>query len=129
MAKAKKSKVSHKMKSYDSFSDWMADQSPKNQTLIKHLRKMVNGTSLGLDEAVKWGNGCWVKDDLPVIYLYADQDMVQFGFFAGSMLTDKKDLLKGKGKYVRHIPVSTKADIDEKYFIKLAKEATKIVYR
>jgi hypothetical protein len=49
-----------KMKGYASFDDYLEDQTPKNQVIIRALRKFVKRVQPGLDEAVKWGNGCWI---------------------------------------------------------------------
>jgi hypothetical protein len=118
-------KKSH-MKSYESFDLWAADQDPKHRKLISALRNLVNKTAPNLSETVKWGNGCWVGKELPVIYIFAGYDILQFGFFGGSYLSDSdpKKLLKGSGKFVRHIPVQTLRDIDETAFKKLIKKAT-----
>lgn len=120
---------SYKMKSYESFNEWKADQSKAVQPLIQALRKLVKDCALPLAETVKWSNGCWVKEDLPILYIYALPDTAQLGFFAGSMIADPQGLLEGKGKFVRFITVQTKADIDAKYFATLIKRAIKIKYR
>jgi len=130
MKAAKKAKSkSFKMKSYSSFSLWKADQTKVAQPLIQALRKLVNDCDLPLTETVKWSNGCWVKDDLPIVYIYAMKDKVQLGFFAGSLVSDPRELLEGKGKFVRFITIQSKADIDAKYFTTLIKRAIKIKYR
>ena len=49
-----------KMKRYASFDDYLKDQNPANQAIIRALRRFVKGVQPGLSEAVKWGNGCWV---------------------------------------------------------------------
>ena len=117
------------MKSYDNFDHWKKDQSKKAQVLIQALRKLVNDCSLPLIETVKWGNGCWIKGELPILYIYALKSEVQMGFFAGSQVADPKERLEGKGKFVRFITVSSKEDIDAKYFTALIKKAIKIKYR
>jgi hypothetical protein len=117
------------MKSYQSFAHWKRDQAKAAQPVIQKLRKLVNELGLPLSEDVKWGNGCWVKGDLPIVYLYAFKDGVQLGFFAGSLVVDPKRRLEGKGKYVRFITVKSKDDIDAKYFALLIKRAAKIKYR
>ncbi|MNY79743.1 hypothetical protein D3C86_2205120 [compost metagenome] len=66
---------------------------------------------------------------MPILYLYGMKDGVQLGFFAGSMITDSKKRLEGKGKYVRFITVESKTDIDAKYFTALIKKAIKIKYK
>ena len=118
-----------KMTSYDSFDQWKNDQKKSSQALIQVLRKIVVDCSLPLVETVKWGNGCWIKGDLPILYIHALTDGVQFGFFAGSMITDPKEILEGKGKFVRFITVKSKDDVDAKYFAVLIKKATKIKYK
>jgi hypothetical protein len=114
-----------KMKAYASFDDYMKDQSAKNQTIIRALRKFVKGVEPGLSEAVKWGNGCWVGTKGPVAYVYSTDGYVQFGFFNGASLKDPKGLLEGKGQYVRHTKVRVASDIDKKAFAALLKQAAR----
>jgi hypothetical protein len=115
-----------RMKAYESFNHWANDQDPKHQKLIRVLRRLVKKTAPTLSETVKWGNGCWVGEEYPVIYIFAGYDILQFGFFGGSYLSgsDPKKLLKGSGKFVKHIPVETLRDIDETAFKRLIKKAT-----
>ena len=51
-----------KMKKYASFDDYLDDQPPKNRSIIRALRRFVKRVEPGLEESVKWGNGCWVKE-------------------------------------------------------------------
>ena len=112
-----------KMKAYASFDDYLKDQDPKNQAVIRALRKFVKGVEPGLSEAVKWGNGCWVGSHGPVAYVYSAEGYVQFGFFRGSSLKDPKGLLEGKGQYVRHTKVRDPSGIDERAFAALLRQA------
>ena len=114
-----------KMKAYESFDLYLADQPPKNQAIIKALRAFVKKTAPKLEESVKWGNGCWLGAKGPVAYVYSDKGYVQFGFFRGATLKDAKGLLEGKGQYVRHIKVRAVTDIDRTAFAALLKQATK----
>jgi uncharacterized protein YdhG (YjbR/CyaY superfamily) len=50
-----------KMKKYASFDDYLDDQPTKNRSIIRALRRFVKRVEPGLEESVKWGNGCWVK--------------------------------------------------------------------
>jgi hypothetical protein len=102
-----------KMKAYETFDLYLADQSPKNRAVIRALRKFVAREAPKLTESVKWGNGCWVKDKAPVAYVYSAEDHVQFGFFRGASLSDPKRLLIGKGQYVRHVKLRKPAELDE----------------
>lgn len=112
-----------KMKAYASFDEYLADQTPKNRTIIRALRTFVKRSEPGLSETVKWGNGCWIGESGPVAYVYSDTEYVQFGFFRGSSLKDPKGLLEGKGQYVRHIKVRNRAAIDERAFVPLLRQA------
>ena len=112
-----------KMKAYANFDDYLDDQNPRNQRIIRALRRFVKRTEPGLREAVKWGNGCWIGGKGPVAYTYAASGYVQFGFFRGSSLRDPRRLLEGTGEYVRHIKVHAPSDIDERAFAALLRQA------
>ena len=114
-----------KMKAYAGFDEYMAGQAPRNQAVIRALRKFVKRIAPQLQESVKWGNGCWVQGKAPVAYVYSAPDHVQFGFFAGSSLNDPNGLLHGEGKFVRHIKVRKGSDIDESAFEKLLRQAVR----
>ena len=111
------------MKAYASFDDYLADQSPGNQVIIRALRRFVERAQPALGEAVKWGNGCWIGGTGPVAYVYSDTGYVQFGFFRGSSLKDPGRLLEGAGRYVRHIKVRRPSDIDRPAFAALLRQA------
>jgi hypothetical protein len=113
------------MKAYADFDEYLEDQSPKNQAIIRALRRFVKRVEPGLSEAVKWGNGCWIGSRGPVAYVYSDTQYVQFGFFYGSSLKDPQGLLEGKGKYVRHIKVGKRTAIDEPAFAALLRQAAR----
>ena len=114
-----------KMKRYATFDTYLEGQTRKSQSIIRALRKLVKRTAPRLEESVKWGNGCWVKGTAPVSYVYSDRSHVQFGFFAGASLKDPKGLLRGQGRYVRHIKVFKPSDIDEKAFAALLRQAAR----
>jgi hypothetical protein len=114
-----------KMKAYASFDEYLAAQSPRNQAIIRALRKFVKRIAPKLSEAVKWGNGCWIGSNGPVAYVYSDKEYVQFGFFHGASLNDPKGLLEGKGQYVRHIKVRGRSGIDEPAFAALLRQAAR----
>jgi hypothetical protein len=115
--------VMKKMKAYETFDEYLKDQTPRNQAIIRGLRRFVSRTEPGLSEAVKWGNGCWIGSAGPVAYVYSAPDYVQFGFFRGSSLSDPGALLEGKGKYVRHTKVREPSGIDEPAFAALLRQA------
>ena len=113
-----------KMKAYAGFDDYLADQSERNQAVIRALRRLVARAQPELSESVKWGQGCWIGRKGPVAYVHSEPEYVQFGFFSGSSLKDPEGLLEGKGAYVRHIKVRSAAQIDRPAFTALLAQAT-----
>ena len=113
------------MKRYATFDEYFADQAPKNRSIIRALRNFVEREAPKLQESVKWGNGCWLKGKAPVAYVYSAPDHVQFGFFGGSRLKDPKGLLRGEGKYVRHIRLLKPSDIDPSALRALIKQVVR----
>ncbi len=112
-----------RMKTYGSFDEYLKDQTPRNQAIIRGLRRLVKRVEPELREAVKWGNGCWIGSNGPVAYVYSAPDYVQFGFFRGSSLKDPSGLLEGKGRYVRHAKVRESSAIDKKSLAALLRQA------
>jgi len=109
--KANKGSRPMKMKDYASFADWNADQSPRNKKLIAALAKLVEQTAPRFQKVVKWGQGCWTLNGVPKIYIHAEEDHLHFGFYNGALMHDPQKLLKGSGKFVRHVKVFTASDI------------------
>ena len=114
------------MRAYATFDLYLTDQPPTKRRVIRALRAFVRKTAPRLEEAVKWGNGCWVKGAVAVAYVHSDVDHVQFGFFSGSSLEDPKRLLQGKGQYVRHVNVRKVADLDPKSVGALLRQAVRL---
>lgn len=111
------------MKAYESFADWKKDQSPKHVRLIGALTRIIEASAPHLTRAVKWGQGCWLDEGNPKIYIHAAKDHVQLGFYRGSSLKDPERLLVGSGSYVRHVKVRTGHDIDAATFRALIEQA------
>jgi hypothetical protein len=114
-----------KMKAYADFDEYLDDQASRNQDVIRGLRRFVKRVAPQLEESVKWGNGCWLSEKKPVAYVYSAPDHVQFGFFHGATLKDPRGLLEGQGKFVRHVKVRKRADIDEAAFGALLRQAAR----
>jgi hypothetical protein len=115
-----------KMKAYPTFDAYLADLPARNGAIVRALRGFVKRAAPGLEEAVKWGNGCWLAAGAPIAYVYSDADHVQFGFFRGAELRDPRGLLQGKGRYVRHVKVPRVAAIDRKAFAALLGQAVRL---
>lgn len=100
------------MKAYPSFFAWRNDQSVANQKIIDELTQLVESIAPHFMSGVKWGQGCWIDGESPRIYVHAEDDHVQLGFYNGSSLKDPHRLLTGNGKYVRFVKVYDPASIN-----------------
>jgi hypothetical protein len=114
------------MKRYSSFAAYARAQTPRNRSMIRALRALVKRAAPGLDETVKWGNGCWIKGDEPVAFVYSRPEYVEFGFFAATSLDDPAGLLEGQGRYVRHIKMRTPADVRRPAVARLLRQAARL---
>lgn len=113
-----------KMKNYADFSEWYKDQSGENKKLIEKLRVIIEQTAPQLVTTVKWGQGCWVDNHTPRVFIHTEEDHVQLGFYNGTSLEDPHGLLSGNGKYVRFIKVYDSEDINSKSYSQLIEKAT-----
>src|SRR5687768_7735297 len=100
------------MKTYDSFSAWKEDQSKNNQKMISKLQKLLADIAPHFSTTVKWGQGCWADGDKPKVFIHAEHDHVQLGFYTGSTLDDPRGLLSGNGKYVRFVRIYDNEEVD-----------------
>lgn len=114
-----------KMKAHGSYEEWKKDQSRNNTKLINALQKLVKKTAPTFSTIVKWGQGCFVQENTPKMFIHTEPDHVQLGFYAGSKLKDPEKLLVGNGKYVRHVKVYDSKDINEPAFMAFIKQVVK----
>ncbi len=57
--------------------------------------------------------------DAAFAYVNAFRAHVNVGFFRGAELPDPKGLLEGSGKYMRHVKLRPRADVDSTALLKL----------
>lgn len=113
------------MRTHASFDDWEAAQEPGRLPVIRRLRELVKRAGPRLVESSKWGNGCWLAGDLPLLFLHAADDHLQFGFFGGALLNDPDGLLRGRAKFVRHVRIEGLDSIEEKALATLIRRAVR----
>lgn len=113
-----------KMKAYASFAEWKRDQTPRNRKVITALTRIIEDVDgIGI-RSVKWAQGCWTKDGVPRVYIHAEPDHVQLGFYRGAELKDPARVLQGKGKHVRFVRISSNADLRDSILGALVKQVT-----
>jgi len=111
------------MRRFGTFDAWYAARSARETPAVDALRTLVARVAPTLVEGAKWGNGCWLAGHLPLLFLHAAGDHLQFGFFAGAQLADPSGVLRGSAKYVRHVRIESADDIDEAALETLIREA------
>lgn len=111
------------MKTYGLFSEWKQDKTPANQKLIAALQRLISTVDPDLTMGVKWGQGCWMREDQHLLYVHCEPDHVQLGFYNGTSLRDPSELLSGNGKFVRFVKISSPDDIKPRELTALIKQA------
>ena len=94
------------MQTFSSYEDWLSNQPEDLLPIIEKLAATIANVAPSLLMSSKWGNAVWQKDQLPIIFIHTKPDHIQLGFFAGAALDDPTNLLVGKAKFVRHVPIS-----------------------
>jgi hypothetical protein len=110
--------------------EFLKSHTPKVQEVSLALRKialeLLPETEEILYEGWKnftYGTGKSRTDKDLIIYIAPFKDSVNLGFYRGTNLPDKKKLLKGTGKLLRHIKLKTMADYEIEDIKQLITEA------
>jgi len=110
--------------------EFLKSYTPKVQEVSLELRKialeLLPETEEILYEGWKnftYGTGKSRTDKDLIIYIAPFKDSVNLGFYRGTNLPDKKKLLKGTGKLLRHIKLKTMADYEIEDIKQLITEA------
>jgi uncharacterized protein YdeI (YjbR/CyaY-like superfamily) len=110
--------------------EFLKSYTPKVQEVSLELRKiameLLPETEEILYEGWKnftYGRGKSRTDKDLIIYIAPFKDSVNLGFYRGTNLPDKKKLLKGTGKLLRHIKLKTMADYEIEDIKQLITEA------
>ena len=96
---------------YLELRQFILDIYPESKELLYHTHALTSVYSL----SEKLGDG------FCMIPIYTNH--LNLGFHKGTLLSDPKNLLKGTGKLIRHIPISKTKDFDNSMVKKLIKEA------
>jgi uncharacterized protein YdhG (YjbR/CyaY superfamily) len=64
-----------KIKNYASFAEWESDMCAINE-LTAVVSNFVCNTEPSLQKSVKWGQGCFSNNGLPIIYIHTEPDHI-----------------------------------------------------
>jgi hypothetical protein len=96
-------------------------ESPQ-QEISKLLQQLIRKAGPKLEESLKWGTPCY-SGTANVCSIMAFKNHVNLAFFRGAELADKKGLLEGTGKAMRHVKLCELKDVKKAAITGLVKEA------
>jgi hypothetical protein len=110
--------------------EFLKSYDPKVQEVCLKLRGIVLELLPETEEILytgwknfTYGTGESRADKDLIIYVAPFKDSVNLGFFRGAKLPDKKKLLKGTGKLLKHIKLKTMEDFEIDDIKQLIREA------
>jgi hypothetical protein len=105
---------------------YVRDDNPELRKVARALRSFVKETVPGTKETVNaWGIPTFEAPD-PFCFYMAGKNHLTFGFHFGTSLKDPESLLEGTGKNVRHVKLSTVADLEQKSLRELVLAAARL---
>ena len=90
---------------------WMAELDPSVRQIAQAVRGLIEDTSSGLKESVKWSQPVY-SGRSNVLYIGATDSYVKLGFFRGGYLIGAAHELDGEGKSMRHVKIRAPEDLD-----------------
>ena len=90
---------------------WMAELDPSVRQIAQAVRGLIEDTSPGLKESVKWSQPVY-SGRSNVLYIGATDSYVKLGFFRGGYLSGAEHGMEGEGKSMRHIKIRALEDLD-----------------
>ncbi|RAY16018.1 hypothetical protein DPM19_08570 [Actinomadura craniellae] len=92
--------------------EWLERWSPEQRARVEALAARVHAAGGEVTEAIKWGRLTFtVRDDWHhwLCAVAVTDRVVNLVFHKGVLLDDPADLLRGAGRYLRHVPYTEAA--------------------
>lgn len=102
--------------------DYIAKQPVPQKEILQKLRRLIFAVNPKIFEEIKMGVP-WYEGKF---YLVGLKDHVNLGIAYAPFLEKYKEVVKGKGQYMRHIKFRDLSDINEARLIELIKETDKV---
>jgi hypothetical protein len=110
-------------KSADSVDAMVANLDATQREIVEALRAIVKKADPQASEGFKWSMPVFEHDGM-LCYIAPMKNNVNFGFYASApVLDDPDELLEGTGKRMRHVKLTSAADIRKALFSKWVKQA------
>ncbi len=95
---------------------------PRKKIAIR-LRTFIAKDFLMLAEIYSWKMPVYIYNGKKIIYIQKGKDGINLGFNSGSRLIESRNIFHGEGKIMRHIKITSQAEIDQEYFTNLIQQA------
>jgi len=100
------------------FDDWRTDA-------MKRLRELVGEAAPHSAVSIKWSQPVWEWNG-PMIWMKAEKNHVNLGFWRGAELDDPDGVLEGDGDRMRHVKVTSVDMIPDESIRNLVRQAVKL---
>jgi hypothetical protein len=100
------------------FDDWRTDA-------MKRLSELVKEAAPHSAVSIKWSQPVWEWNG-PMIWMKAEKNHVNIGFWRGSEMDDPKKVLTGDGERMRQIKITSVDDIPADALRDLVRQAVKL---
>ena len=93
--------------------------------IVNALRQLVRAVAPKSTESIKWAQPVF-QENAPFAFIKPAKSHVTFGFWRGAQLDDPQGLLQGEGDRMKHIRLTSAADIRKKDFQAWVKQAVRL---
>ena len=109
-----------------SVDDYVAQKLTAEQAaIVNALRQLVRAAAPKSTESIKWAQPVF-EEIGPFAFIKPAKNHVTFGFWRGAQLDDPQGLLQGEGDRMKHIRLTSAADIRKKDFQAWVKQAVRL---
>ena len=102
--------------------EYIASLPPEHAQLVRELRGIIKKAAPKATEAYKWAQPVYETNG-PMIWIKAYKSYVNIGFWRGTEMQDKPNLLEGDGDRMRHVKLTTLKDIKKTALTDYIKQA------
>jgi hypothetical protein len=105
--------------------EYVASLPAEHAAIVSELRNIVKKAAPKATEAYKWAQPVYETNG-PMIWIRAYKSYVNIGFWRGTEMIDKHELLEGDGERMRHVKLNTIKDIKKGALTDYIKQAVKL---
>ena len=102
---------------------WMHEHANELGAIAQRWFEVMRSCGDNVRELLHDGHPTACVGDVAFAYVNAFKAHVNVGFFRGTEIADPKGLLEGTGKFMRHVKLSPKRDLDTAALMNLIKTA------